>query len=116
MPSHVLPIESAHLRSSEMEKMLDKFSISRNAFLPASSPLEVLSDSYYQPWEAIAHNLPALVESGIRAAVSQLPLLNTDHLVSEAEWRRAYVILAFMTNAYVWGEDKPEQVCNNTKR
>lgn len=92
---------------------LSRFSISRNAFLPSENPLEFLSDYYYRPWEDIAHNLPALVRSGIGEAVAQLPLLDTGRLVSEAEWRRAYVILAFMTNAYVWGGEKPKEVCQS---
>lgn len=85
--------------------------MSKNGFLPADAPLEILHDGYYRPWETIIYNLPALVENGIRESISQLPLLSTDRLLSEAEWRRAYVILAFMTNAYVWGGNEPEEVC-----
>ncbi|KAK3180045.1 hypothetical protein K4F52_008537 [Lecanicillium sp. MT-2017a] len=84
--------------------------MSKNGFLPADAPLEILHDGYYRPWETIIYNLPALVENGIRESISQLPLLSTDRLLSEAEWRRAYVILAFMTNAYVWGGNEPEEV------
>ncbi|KAH8734308.1 Indoleamine 2,3-dioxygenase [Ilyonectria robusta] len=92
---------------------LKKFSVSRNAFLPEDSPLKHLPNAYYEPWELIAHNLPSLVkagETGIRRAVAQLPILSTDRLQSEPEWRRAYMILAFMTHAYVWGGEKPEQI------
>ncbi|KAH7001066.1 Indoleamine 2,3-dioxygenase [Ilyonectria destructans] len=92
---------------------LKKFSVSRNAFLPENSPLKQLPNAYYEPWELIAHNLPSLVkagETGIRRAVAQLPVLSTDRLQSEPEWRRAYMILAFMTHAYVWGGEKPEQI------
>ncbi|KAH6991336.1 Indoleamine 2,3-dioxygenase [Ilyonectria sp. MPI-CAGE-AT-0026] len=92
---------------------LKKFSVSRNAFLPEDSPLKQLPNAYYEPWELIAHNLPSLVkagETGIRRAVAQLPVLSTDRLQSEPEWRRAYMILAFMTHAYVWGGEKPEQI------
>lgn len=104
------PVEVPLSCSSEMLDMLSEFSISKNGFLPADSPLENLSDDYYQPWEVIAHNLPRLAKNGIREAVRQLPLLTTDRLVSDSEWRRAYVILAFMTNAYIWAEEKPEEV------
>lgn len=90
---------------------LSKFAVTQNAFLPATSPPTSLSDSYYEPWELIAQHLPVLIESNrIRESVSQLPVLSTDRLVSEAEWRRAYVILAFMSHAHIWGGDKPEQV------
>lgn len=90
---------------------LSKFNVTRNAFLPATSPPKCLSDSYYEPWELIAQHLPALIESNrIRDSVDQLPVLSTDRLACEAEYRRAYVILAFMAHAYIWGGDKPEQV------
>ncbi|KAK7418155.1 hypothetical protein QQX98_004130 [Neonectria punicea] len=89
---------------------LRKFSVSRNAFLPEDSPLKVLPDAYYEPWELVVQHLPSLVESGIRRAVDQLPILSTGRLQSEPEWRRAYVILAFMTHAYVWGGEKPEEI------
>ncbi|EFY88412.1 indoleamine 2,3-dioxygenase pyrrole 2,3-dioxygenase [Metarhizium acridum CQMa 102] len=90
---------------------LSKFAVTQNAFLPATSPPTSLSDSYYEPWELIAQHLPALTGSNrIRDSVCQLPVLSTDRLVSEAEWRRAYVILAFMAHAYIWGGEKPEQI------
>lgn len=103
----------ATLRRINPTAELRKFSVSRNAFLPEDSPLKQLPDAYYEPWELIAHNLPSLVkvgETGIRRAVAQLPVLSTDRLRSEPEWRRAYMILAFMTHAYVWGGEKPEEV------
>ncbi|KHN94682.1 indoleamine 2,3-dioxygenase pyrrole 2,3-dioxygenase [Metarhizium album ARSEF 1941] len=94
---------------------LSKFAVTHNAFLPASSPPTSLSDSYYEPWELIAQHLPTLIESNrIRDAVRDLAVLSTDGLVSEEEWRRAYVILAFIANAYIWGGEKPEQVSDQT--
>lgn len=107
------PAVQAESLSTKHCDILSQFSISKNAFLPLDNPLEVLSDDYYRPWEDIAHNLPALVQSGIDGAVAQLPLLDTGRLVSEAEWRRAYVILTFMTNAYVWSGEKPKEVCQS---
>ncbi len=90
----------------------NKFAVTRNAFLPEKSPVHVLSDPYYQPWEAVGQNLARLIDDGtIHDAIRQLPILSVDKLVSEAEWRRAYTMLAFMTHAYVWGGDKPEEVC-----
>ncbi|KAJ4165500.1 hypothetical protein LMH87_007130 [Akanthomyces muscarius] len=89
----------------------NKFAVTRNAFLPEKSPVHVLSDPYYQPWEAVGQNLARLIDDGtIHDAIRQLPILSVDKLVSEAEWRRAYTMLAFMTHAYVWGGDKPEEI------
>ncbi|KAL6859782.1 hypothetical protein ACO1O0_003806 [Amphichorda felina] len=108
MSPHAVPVGSRHFKSSTD---LHKFAVTQNAFLPADSPSEFLSDPYYEPWELVAQHLPQLINNGsIRDAVAQLPVLHTDRLVSEAEWRRAYVILAYMTHAYVWGGDKPEEV------
>lgn len=90
---------------------LSKFAVSKNAFLPENSPPNALSDPYYESWELIAHNLAELIETRrIHDAIRELPVLSTDLLKSEAEWRRAYVILAFFTHAYVWGGEKAEEV------
>ncbi|KAH7156083.1 Indoleamine 2,3-dioxygenase [Dactylonectria macrodidyma] len=107
MSPHAIPQRTS--QSAELRK----FSVSRNAFLPENAPLKQLPDAYYEPWELVVHNLPALIEkgeTGIRRAVQQLPVLSTDRLRSEPEWRRAYMILAFMTHAYVWGGEKPEEI------
>lgn len=90
---------------------LSKFAVTNNAFLPEQSLPTILSDAYYEPWEIIAQHLPDLIQDNrIRDAITQLPILSTDRLKSEAEWRRAYVMLAYLTHAYVWGGDKPEEV------
>ncbi|KAK2595672.1 hypothetical protein QQS21_006645 [Conoideocrella luteorostrata] len=109
-PHAVLP-GTTHDGNPSIQLSLGKYAVTQNAFLPATSPPTSLSDPYYKPWELIAQHLPALIDSNrIRDSVRQLPLLSTDRLQSEAEWRRAYVILAFMTHAYVWGGDTPEQI------
>ncbi|PFH56968.1 hypothetical protein XA68_15688 [Ophiocordyceps unilateralis] len=82
---------------------LRSFGISTNAFLPDEPLITALPD-YYEPWEAVAQNFIALVGDGsFRAAAKQLPILSTNHLESPMQWRRAYVILAYFTQAYVWG-------------
>jgi indoleamine 2,3-dioxygenase len=91
---------------------LSKFCVTRNAFLPEDQPCQHLADPYYEPWEAVAQHLPRLIQTdGIRDAVSRMPVLSTDSLRTEEEWRRAYLLLAYMTQAYVWGGEKPEDVC-----
>jgi indoleamine 2,3-dioxygenase len=83
-----------------------------NGFLPADSPLDRLPDPYYGPWEDVATNLRnLLVSKEIRKVVDELPLLSTSRLQTEAEWRRAYVVLGFMTNSYIWGLEKAKDVC-----
>ena len=80
-------------------------------FLPETLPLQVLPHPYYTKWEAIATNLQALLLSRrLREVVNRLPILSTSKLHQPAEWRRAYMLLAFVTHAYIWGGDKPEEV------
>ncbi|CAG7989456.1 unnamed protein product [Penicillium salamii] len=79
-------------------------------FLPAELPLEVLPDPYYAKWEKLVQNLQALVLSkGLRSMVDRLPILSTCHLQTDAEWRRAYVVLVFILHGYVWSGNQPEE-------
>lgn len=90
---------------------LSQFSITQNAFLPAESMPELLSDGYYLPWERIVAVLPKHIRNGtIRDAIAKLPTLSPSRLRSEAEWRRAHVILAYLTSAHTWGGDEPKDV------
>lgn len=82
-----------------------------HGFLPTEPPLEVLPDPYYAPWETVQRNLQSLIlTKRLRSVVDRLPVLETDRLRTEAEWRRAYLVLGFMTHAYVWGGDSPCEV------
>jgi indoleamine 2,3-dioxygenase len=77
-------------------------------FLPDKLPLERLPQAYYQPWETIANNLPSLIlTKRIRTVVDKLPVLGTDQLTTEEEFRRAYQALGFIAHAYIWGTDTP---------
>ncbi len=93
--------------------ILEEYGISpEHGFLPMELPLEVLPDSYYNPWEAIVANLQALLLSKrLKGVIHKLAVLSSSNLRSPAEWRRAYVLLSFMTHAYIWGGDQPEEVC-----
>lgn len=94
------------------EIVLEQFRVSpQNGFLPAIPPLKKLKNPYYEPWESIVCDLPTHIKDGsIRQKVDCLPVLSTSMLNDEAEWRRAYVALAYLTHAYVWGGEKPSQV------
>lgn len=85
-----------------------------HGFLPAELPLQFLDDSYYRPWESTVAGLQALILTRrLRGVVDALPVLSTDYLRSEPEWRRAYSILAFIAHAYIWGGDSPADVSKN---
>ncbi|KAJ3495388.1 hypothetical protein NLG97_g3431 [Lecanicillium saksenae] len=85
-----------------------EFYVTKNGFLPESEPSSTFRNRYYQPWERIATELPALLKlRNYRSAVTKLPNLSTAYLHSKEEWRLAYSILAFLCHAYIWGGDEP---------
>jgi indoleamine 2,3-dioxygenase len=82
-----------------------------NGFLPDEVPLDILPDSYYQPWETIVRNFQSLIlAKRLRRIVDALPVLDTGLLLTEAEWRRAYSILGFIAHGYIWGGNTPADV------
>lgn len=101
---------------------LDEFRVSyETGFLPINVngsnnrklPLHRLSNPYFSPWEDIISDLPQLIQTGeIRQKVLDLPVLSVETLDAddEPEWQRAYLVLAYLTHAYIWGGEKAEDV------
>ena len=89
------------------ELHLQDFDISEDTgFVPSSPPLTSLPE-YFSRWEALVMNLPALIrERRIRDEVHVLPPLefSGETLTSEREWQRAYVLVTFLAQAYIWME------------
>ncbi len=82
-----------------------------HGFLPSEPPLQRLPE-YYEAWERICSNLYALrIEKQLSGRIADLPLLSTKGLEHEPQWRRAYVLLGFITNAYIWGSQELLKVC-----
>ncbi|KAH6692184.1 indoleamine 2,3-dioxygenase [Plectosphaerella plurivora] len=93
------------------KSIMREFSVTENGFLPLEAPLKFLPDAYYEPWERIIHHLSSLLKAGkFHKEIKNMPVLSTDRLKTEAEWRRAYVILSFFLHGYVWGGEKPQAV------
>lgn len=93
------------------DELLASFNLTKNGFLPAEEPLTYISSPYYEAWELLIHNLRSLLSNGtLRQRVDNTAVLSTEKLRSEAEWRRAYVILTLLTHSYVWGGEKPAEV------
>ena len=90
---------------------LEDYQISATqGFLPFEPPLEKLP-SYYEAWETICSNLYTLRINGwLEDKVARLLMLETKHLISEPQWQRAYVLLGFIMNAYIWGPKEPLEV------
>lgn len=91
---------------------LEDYEVSRvHGFLPDELPLERLPQLYYRCWEDVAASLQSLILSRrLRSVIERMPVLSSDSLTTQSEWRRAYVVLAFLTHAYIWGGDTPEEV------
>lgn len=51
-----------------------------------------------------------LLSKRLRTVIDRLPIIPAVHLESEPEWRRAYSILTFFANGYIWGGEKPSEV------
>ncbi|KAM0806756.1 putative indoleamine 2,3-dioxygenase [Seiridium cardinale] len=63
------------------------------------------------PWDDIISKLPQLLNDGtLREETLALPLLSTDRIHSEAEWRRAYSMLAFLAHGYIWGGKQAAEI------
>ena len=84
---------------------IDQFGISpETGFIPATPSLKILPD-YFAQWENLMDNLPELIrEKKIRNEVEHLSELefSSTTLHSENEWERAYVVLCFIGQAYIW--------------
>lgn len=76
--------------------------------MPNELPLARLPDPYYTSWETISANLSSLILSRrLRELIQLLPVLDTRGLEHDAEWRRAYSLLCFMTHGYIWAGESP---------
>ncbi|KAF9888581.1 hypothetical protein FE257_008513 [Aspergillus nanangensis] len=77
-------------------------------FMPQQSPLLHLENTYYGPWEAVVSSLGRYLETGqLGSEIDRLPRLQTKRLSTEPEWQRAYVILSFLAQGYIWEQQKP---------
>lgn len=81
-----------------------------HGFLPIEPTVKELP-SRYRRWDELASDIPKLLSTGgLVKIVKNLPTIPTEDLQSPGEWKRAYVILGFIANAYLWGGEEPLQV------
>ncbi|KAF5858777.1 hypothetical protein ETB97_003779 [Aspergillus alliaceus] len=94
---------------AELLASLEHYDISpESGFLPSRPPLEQLPDPYYGPWEATIVALPRFISDGsLRQRVHEMPVLSTELLLTEAERRRAYMILGYIINGFLFGSSPP---------
>lgn len=80
-----------------------------NGFLPDELPLERLPFQY-ELWEDTVCRIPELLslkDGSVRAEVAPMPILTTNHLKTTPQWQRAYHLLSFLTQAYIWEQPGP---------
>jgi indoleamine 2,3-dioxygenase len=84
---------------------LNEFGLSQTrGFLSNDAPLVKFCDGYYREWDELLEKLPDLISSHkLGDEIKSLPILSTSKLSSELDFRRAYVVLAFLVHGYVWG-------------
>lgn len=73
-------------------------------FIPEIPPLDRLP-LQYEPWETLADQLPDLITNHqLRLKVNDLPVLLIEeaHLPTERHWQRAYCVLTFLSQGYLW--------------
>ena len=87
-----------------------KYTSPENGFVPKYPPLTILPGDYFSEWEKVLSRLPQLIrDKKLREEIDNLPevAFNNSTLKSIEEWRRAYVMLSFLGQGYIWmnGED-----------
>jgi len=89
-----------------MEVALDPDISPRYGYLGESLPCKRLS-SYFDAWEALLERLPEEIKKQtLRGAVEKLPVIAFDAstLKSAREWQRAFLLLSFLAQGYIWME------------
>lgn len=106
--------ESYYLGNQGLDRILailQKYDIDMyTGFLPSKDPLQRLPYARYHLWEDLGDDLPKLLGARLgqaRDPLSQLPVLKTDKLITDAELRRAHLLLCLFAHAYVWGGTTP---------
>ncbi|KAK5978289.1 Tryptophan 2 3-dioxygenase [Trichostrongylus colubriformis] len=87
-----------------VKKVLARFRVSKELGFLLECDLSELP-KYYQPWIDLCSSMVQLIEDqSVRRAVSRMPELTTDHLITYEDWRLAHLLLTTITSAYIWSE------------
>ena len=95
----------------DLFKLSDYDISTKTGFVP-EQPVPTLTSTYFEKWERTAQNLPHLLQTNqLRKSVDELPdtEFSSNTLHCDNEWRRAYAILSFISQAYIWegGQSDP---------
>lgn len=97
------PIFYTVMDSPDRVKLSDYDISPETGFLPTQAPARLTG--CFSQWEGLLDNLPQLIKTKkLRDEVDALPELefNDSTLKNEEEWRRAYVLLCYLSHGYVW--------------
>ena len=86
---------------------LSNFDISSETGFVSSLPLASLPGEYFSEWERVLSNISELIEKKqLRRVIDSLPErdFNESTLKSVKEWQRAYLMLSFLGQGYIWME------------
>ena len=93
---------------------LSDFDISeKTGFVPETPALRRLSHETFSRWEEVMDHLPKLIkERRLREEIDSLPAVEFSErtLKTAREWQRAYVVLCFLSQGYIWMEGEKELV------
>lgn len=84
---------------------LSDYDISKKTGFVPEQPVPKITGHYFEKWESVAQNLPELLKKKeLRRTVDGLPdtEFSSATLHTEDEWRRAYAIISFISQAYIW--------------
>ncbi|KAI8824514.1 Indoleamine 2,3-dioxygenase [Fimicolochytrium jonesii] len=75
-------------------------------FLPSDPPPLRRLPEKFEPWETVLDELSDLLLAGkLRVTVARIPEIEATSLTTHREWQRAYMVLSFIGQAYVWGRN-----------
>ena len=85
-----------------------RFGVSKKyGFIGDVEPLDCLSREIFGEWEDLLSELPQQIKSKtLRKAILELPEVEFSEktLTTEPEWQRAYLMLCFLGQGYIWME------------
>ena len=90
-----------------MAVCLESYGISRETgFIPSYDPSRQLN-GVFEEWEELARQVPRFIaEKTFRMRAGQLKVIPEEAIdfASEREWWRAYVVITYICQAYIWSE------------
>ncbi|KAI9334361.1 Indoleamine 2,3-dioxygenase [Zopfochytrium polystomum] len=102
-----LPLPTPALKKKTIPTLAEYGVSATSAFMPTDPPPLLRLPAYFEPWELVLDDLTSLLLANrLRRRVLALPTLDTARLSTLREWQRAYLVLSFIGQGYVWGKNE----------